>query len=148
MELRRILLVEDEANDIELVLEAFKQHNLANEVMIARDGEEALDLLYRRGRFATLPEGNPAFILLDLKMPRVGGLDVLRQIRAEENLKLIPVIIMTTSREEQDLVRTYELSANAYVVKPVDFEQFIEAIREIGLFWGVLNEPPPGSVGG
>ncbi len=145
MELRRILLVEDNTHDVELTLTAFKRHNLANEVMLARDGEEALDLLHRRGKFEALPNGNPELILLDLKMPKVDGLEVLQQIRADEKLKLIPVIILTTSREEQDIIRSYELGVNAYVVKPVDFKQFVEAVREIGLFWAVLNEPPPGS---
>jgi CheY-like chemotaxis protein len=146
MELRRILLVEDDPNDVELTLTAFGKHNLANEVMVARDGEEALDLLCRRGKFEGLPEGNPELILLDLKMPKVDGLEVLRRIRADENLRLIPVIVLTTSREEQDIVQSYDLGVNAYVVKPVDFEQFVEAVREIGLFWAVLNEPPPGSL--
>jgi len=146
MELRRILLVEDDPRDVELTLTAFEKHNLANEVMVTRDGEEALDLLHRRGTFEALPNGNPELILLDLKMPKVDGLEVLRQIRANENLKLIPVIVLTTSREEQDIIQSYKLGVNAYVVKPVDFDQFVEAVREIGLFWAVLNEPPPGSL--
>ncbi len=146
MELRRILLVEDDPNDVELTLTAFEKNNLANEVMVVRGGEEALDLLHRRGKFETLPVGNPELILLDLKMPKVDGLEVLRQIRKGEKLKLIPVIVLTTSREERDVIESYELGVNAYVVKPVDFEQFVEAVREIGLFWAVLNEPPPGSL--
>jgi CheY-like chemotaxis protein len=146
MELKRILLVEDSANDVELTLEAFAKHNLANEVMVARDGEEALDLLWRRGKYEALPAGNPQLILLDLKMPKVDGLEVLRQIRADEKLKLIPVIVLTTSNEQRDVVRSYELGVNAFVVKPVDFVQFVEAVREIGMFWAVLNEPPPGTI--
>jgi CheY-like chemotaxis protein len=146
MELKRILLVEDDPNDIELTLKAFEKNNLANEVMVAHDGEEALDLLRRRGKFEDLPDGNPEIILLDLKMPKVDGLEVLREIRADDNLKFIPVIVLTTSREERDVVESYKLGVNAYVVKPVDFEQFVEAVREIGLFWAVLNEPPPGTL--
>lgn len=146
MELKRILLVEDDPRDIELTLEAFKKHSLANEIMVAHDGEEALDLLHRRGKFETLPAGNPALILLDLKMPKVDGLEVLREIRADDNLKLIPVIVLTTSREQRDVVESYNLGVNAYVVKPVGFEEFVEAVREIGLFWAVLNEPPPGTM--
>ena len=146
MELKRILLVEDDPNDVELTLTAFEKNNLTNEVMVARDGEEALDLLHRRGTFESVPAGNPELILLDLKMPKVNGLEVLRQVRANEKLKLIPVIVLTTSHEERDVIESYELGVNAYVVKPVDFEQFVEAVREIGLFWAVLNEPPPGSL--
>jgi CheY-like chemotaxis protein len=146
MELRRILLVEDDTNDVELTLKAFGEHNLANEVMVTRDGEEALDLLHRRGKYKNLPEGNPELILLDLKMPKVDGLEVLRHIRADEKLKLIPTIILTTSREEKDIIDSYNLGVNAYVVKPVGFEEFVEAVRELGLFWAVLNEPPPGSM--
>ena len=146
VELKRILLVEDSANDVELTLAAFAKHNLVNEVMVVRDGEEALDLLCRRGKYEVLPAGNPELILLDLKMPKVDGLEVLRQVRANEKLKLIPVIVLTTSSEQQDIIQSYELGVNAFVVKPVDFEQFVEAVREIGLFWAVLNQPPPGSI--
>ena len=145
-ELKRILLVEDEINDVELTLSALSEHNLANDVLVTRDGEEALDFLFRRGEFEDLPPGNPAVILLDLKMPKVDGLEVLRQIRANQNLKLIPVIILTSSREEQDIIDSYELGVNAYVVKPVDFHQFIDAVKELGLFWALFNEPPPGCV--
>ncbi|NIA13612.1 MAG: response regulator [Nitrospiraceae bacterium] len=143
MELKRILLVEDDPRDIELTIEAFETHSLANEIMIAHDGAEALDLLQRRGKFETMPGGNPALILLDLKMPKVDGLEVLRAVRADDNLKLIPVIVLTTSREERDIIESYNLGVNAYVLKPVGFEEFVEAVREIGLFWAVLNEPPP-----
>lgn len=146
MELKRILLVEDDPRDIELTLDAFETHNLANEIMVAHDGEEALHLLRRQGKFEELPGGNPALILLDLKMPKVDGLEVLRAIRADDTLKLIPVIVLTTSREERDVIESYRLGVNAYVVKPVDFDQFVEAVREIGLFWAVLNEPPPGTM--
>ncbi len=145
-QIKPILLVEDDPRDVELTLAAFEQHNLANEVMVARDGEEAMDLLFRRGKYQELPSGNPVLILLDINMPKVDGLEVLRQIRADEKLKLIPVVVLTTSREQRDVIRSYNLGVNAYVVKPVGFEQFVEAVREIRLFWGVLNEPPPGSV--
>jgi CheY-like chemotaxis protein len=145
-ELKQILLVEDDINDVELTLAALEEHNLANEVFVVRDGEEALDLLFRRNTYENLPPGNPCVILLDLKMPKVDGLEVLRQIRADENLKLIPVIMLTSSREESDLVTSYELGVSAYVVKPVDFSQFVDAVKKLGLFWAVLNVPPPGCV--
>ncbi|HTR44954.1 MAG TPA: response regulator [Thermodesulfovibrionales bacterium] len=143
-ELNRILLVEDDPNDVELTLSGLAEYNLANEVVIAQDGEEALDYLFRRGKFASRPGGNPAVVLLDLKLPKVGGLEVLRSMKGDENLKLVPVVILTSSREERDMVEGYELGTNAYVVKPVDFHQFVEAIRLIGAFWAVVNEPPPG----
>jgi CheY-like chemotaxis protein len=146
MQLRRILIVEDDPNDLELTLEAFEQNGLYNEITTARNGLEALDILLRRGEYADLPPGNPALVLLDLKMPKVDGLEVLRTIRSSPTLKLIPVIILTTSREEKDIVESYNLSVNAYVVKPVGFENFVEAVRELGLFWAVLNEAPPGSI--
>lgn len=145
-DIKRILLAEDNANDVELTLTALADSNLANEVVVARDGAEALDYLYQRGRYAARPPGNPAVVLLDLKMPRVDGLEVLRQVKADPDLKAIPVVVLTSSREELDLVRSYELGANAYVVKPVDFHEFLGAIKELGVFWAVLNEPPPGSV--
>jgi CheY-like chemotaxis protein len=144
--LKRILLVDDDANDVELTLSALAEYNLANEVLIAGDGQEALDYLYCRDKFAGRPLENPAVILLDLKLPRVDGLDVLRCIRADENLRMIPVVILTSSREEKDLVDGYRLGTNAYVVKPVDFHDFVDAIKHIGLFWSVINEPPPGSL--
>ena len=137
----KILLAEDNPN--ELSLEALGEYNLANEVIVVRDGSEALDYLYYRGNFSNRINGNPAVILLDIKMPKVNGLEVLKQIREDENLKTIPVVILTSSREERDLVVSYNLGVNAYVVKPVDFQQFITAVKEIGLFWAVINEPPP-----
>ncbi len=144
--IKRILLVDDDPNDVELTLTSLEKHHLANEVMVAHDGEEALDILFRRGDYQDLPDGNPTAVLLDLKMPKVDGLEVLRQLRANEKTKLIPVVVLTTSREEKDIVESYRLGVNAYVVKPVDFLKFTEAVREIGLFWVVVNEPPPGSV--
>jgi len=143
--LKRILLVEDDPKDVELTLAGLAEYNLANEVMVARDGEEALDYLYRRGKHATRANGNPAVMLLDLKLPKVNGFEVLEQIRADENMKIIPVVILTSSHEERDLVRGYKLGVNAYVVKPVEFHQFVNAIKELGVFWAVINEPPPGS---
>ena len=143
--LRRILLVEDSARDAELVLEAFGTHHLANEVFHVRDGAEALDYLHRRGSFADRSNAHPALVLLDLKMPKVDGLEVLREMKAAAELKMIPVVIMTSSREEQDVVNSYQLGVNAYVVKPVRFHAFIDAVRQLGIFWVVVNEPPPGS---
>jgi len=141
--LRPILLVEDSLKDIELVLAALKKNNFANEVMVARDGEEAVDFLYRRGRFEGRAEVLPIVILLDLKMPKKDGLEVLREIKADEALKVIPVVMLTSSREEADLVRSYRLGVNAYVVKPVGFQEFVDAIKQTGMFWAVINEPPP-----
>jgi CheY-like chemotaxis protein len=146
-ELRRILLVEDDPRDVELVLIALEEYNLANEVVVANDGEEALDYLYCRGNFQTRPLGNPAVVLLDLKLPKVNGLEVLQQIRSDEKLRMIPVVVVTSSREERDLVESYKLGVNAYVVKPVNFHEFVDAVKELGAFWGVINEPPPGSIG-
>ncbi len=145
IELKKILLVEDNPNDVELTLEALGEHNLANIVEVARDGEEALDYLYRRGKFASRQPGNPVVILLDLKLPKVDGHEVLRTIRADDKLRLIPVVILTSSREEQDLVQGYQNGANAYVVKPVDFHEFLDAMKTFGVFWAVLNEAPPSS---
>ncbi len=141
----RILLAEDSLQDAELTTEALTSHNLANEVVHVRDGAEALDYLYRRGSFAGRVNGQPAVVLLDLKMPRVEGLEVLRQIKSDPDLKLIPVVVMTSSREEQDVVNSYQLGVNAYVVKPVKFNEFADAVRQLGVFWAILNEPPPGS---
>lgn len=143
-ELKRIVLAEDNPNDVELTLAALSEINLANEVVVVRDGAEALDYLYQRNMFADRLPGNPAVLLLDLKMPKVDGLDVLRAIKAEESLRSIPVVMLTSSREEQDLVRSYQLGVNAYVVKPVEFRSFIDAVRQLGAFWAVINEPPPG----
>jgi CheY-like chemotaxis protein len=144
--LGRILLVEDDPKDVELTLTALEEYKLANEVVIARDGEEALDYLYRRGNFATRSTDNPAVLLLDLKLPKVDGLEVLQQIKADPKLKLIPVVVLTSSHEERDMVTSYKLGVNAYVVKPVDFHEFVNAVKELGIFWALVNEPPPGSV--
>jgi CheY-like chemotaxis protein len=145
-ELKRVLFAEDSENDVELTLTALKENRLANEVVVVRDGVEALDYLYRRGQFQSRPAGNPAVVLLDLKMPRVDGLGVLRTMRSDQSLRAIPVVILTSSREERDLIESYELGVNGYVVKPVKFQQFVDAVKTLGLFWAVLNEPPPGSI--
>ena len=139
-------MVEDDSKDVELTLTALEEYNLANEVVVVRDGEEALDYLYYRGDFKTRGEDNPAVMLLDLKLPKVNGLEVLKQIKSDENLKLIPVVVLTSSKEEKDMVASYQLGVNAYVVKPVDFHEFVNAIKELGVFWAVINEPPPGSL--
>jgi len=144
--LGRILLVEDDPKDIDLTLRALDQYKLANEVVVARDGEEALDYLFCRGEFERRDRQNPAVLLLDLKLPQVDGLEVLQQIRSDDKLKMIPVVVLTSSREEKDVVASYKLGVNAYVVKPVDFHEFVEAIKELGVFWALINEPPPGSV--
>lgn len=141
-DVRRILLAEDNPNDVELTLAALEEHNLANEVIVTRDGTEALDYLYRRGEFKMREDCNPTVILLDLKMPKVDGLEVLRQIKSDPLLKAIPVVILTSSREERDVIESYELGVNAYVVKPVEFHEFVDAIKELGLFWGILNITP------
>jgi CheY-like chemotaxis protein len=143
--LKRILLAEDNERDVELTLAALEEHNLANEVVVARDGAEALDYLYGRGKFADHANGLPVVALLDLKMPKVDGLEVLRQIRNDPALKHMPVVMVTSSREEQDLIHSYELGVNAYVVKPVDFQKFVESVKQIGVFWAIINEPPPGT---
>lgn len=142
-ELRRILRAEDSANDIELTLAALSEHRLANHVDVTRDGAEALDYLYRRGTRAARAPGNPAVLLLDLKMPKVDGLEVLRQVKTDPDLKTIPVVMLTSSRQEGDLLRSYELGVNAYVVKPVEFADFMGAIRHLGGFWDLINEAPP-----
>ena len=144
--LGRILIVEDDPNDVELTLTALGEYNLANEVVVVRDGQQALDYLYCRGEFRTRPNDNPAVMLLDLKLPRVDGLEVLQQVKADERLRMIPVVVLTSSHEEKDKMRSYKLGVNAYVVKPVDFHEFVNAVRELGVFWAVINEPPPGSV--
>jgi CheY-like chemotaxis protein len=144
--LGRILLVEDDPKDVELTLTALEEYNLANEVIVASDGEEALEYLYSRGKFKTRSNGNPSVMLLDLKLPKVDGLEVLKQIKSEEKLRMIPVVVLTSSKEERDMVASYRLGVNAYVVKPVDFHEFVNAIKELGVFWAVINEPPPGSV--
>jgi DNA-binding response OmpR family regulator len=144
--LGRILMVEDDPKDVELTLTALDEYNLANEVVVTRDGEEALDYLYCRGNFSTRSNDNPAVLLLDLKLPKVDGLEVLQQIRSDEKLKFIPVVVLTSSHEEKDMVASYKLGVNAYVVKPVDFHEFVNAIKELGVFWAVINQPPPGSI--
>ena len=144
--LGRILMVEDDAKDVELTMTALEDFNLANEVIVTRDGEKALDYLYCRGEFAARDCENPAVILLDLKLPKVDGLEILRQVKTDENLRMIPIVVLTSSKEEKDMVASYKLGVNAYVVKPVDFHDFVNAIRELGAFWAVINEPPPGSV--
>ena len=144
--LKRILLAEDNENDVELTLAALGEHNLANEVIVVRDGAEALDYLFCRGKYAGHANGLPVVVMLDLKMPKVDGLEVLNQMRANQELRHVPVVMVTSSREEQDLVRSYQLGVNAYVVKPVDFQQFVASIKQIGFFWAVINEPPPGAL--
>jgi CheY-like chemotaxis protein len=144
--LARILIVEDDPNDLELTLTALVEYNMANEIVIARDGQQALDYLYRRGEFDARSTDNPAVMLLDLKLPKVSGLEVLQQIKSDEHLKMIPVVVLTSSHEEKDMLRSYSLGVNAYVVKPVDFHAFVNAVKELGVFWAVVNEPPPGSV--
>jgi CheY-like chemotaxis protein len=141
--LRPILLVEDNALDVELSTSALREANIVNDVVVARDGVEALDYLLRRGPHAERTGGDPAVVFLDLKMPRVDGEDVLREIRGDPALHLLPVVVLTSSREEQDLLSIYNLGANAYVVKPVDFEKFVTTVSKLGFFWAVLNEPPP-----
>lgn len=144
-ELRRILMVEDDVNDVELALTALAEYNLANEVVVVHDGEEALDFLHCRGDYKMRLPGNPAVVLLDLKLPKIDGIELLRQVKSDENLKEIPVVVLTSSREDTDLAECYKLGANAYVVKPVDFQQFVEAVKQLGAFWAVINEPPPRS---
>jgi CheY-like chemotaxis protein len=146
MELKRILLVEDSINDVELILTSLAEYHLGNEVIVVRDGEEALDYLYRRGVYRLRREGNPVVVLLDLKLPKVDGIEVLTQLKADHSLRVVPVVVLTSSREEQDLSRCYELGTNAYVVKPIDFHEFVDVIRSLGLFWAIINEPPPGSI--
>ena len=139
-------MVEDDPKDVELSLTALEEYNLANEVVVARDGEEALDYLYCRGKFKDRPDGNPAVLLLDLKLPKVNGMEVLQQIKSDAKLMMIPVVVLTSSHEEKDMVASYKLGVNAYVVKPVDFHEFVNAVRELGVFWAIINEPPPGSL--
>jgi CheY-like chemotaxis protein len=141
--LKRILLVEDDPKDVELTLAALAENKLANEVAVARDGVEALDYLYRRGSFAQRPAGNPVVILLDLKMPRMNGMQVLQQIKEDEQLRLIPVVVLTSSCESMDLQECYRLGINAYVVKPVRFAEFIDAVKQTGIFWALINQAPP-----
>jgi CheY-like chemotaxis protein len=142
-DLKRIVLAEDNANDVELTLAALRENHVLNEVTVVRDGAEALDYLHRRNGYASRVGGNPALLLLDLKMPKVDGVEVLRQVKSDPALRTIPVVVLTSSREEQDLIRTYDLGVNAYVVKPVDFHEFIDAVKLLGGFWAVVNETPP-----
>jgi DNA-binding response OmpR family regulator len=144
--LGRILMVEDDPKDVELTLTALEEYNLANEVIVTRDGEQALDYLHCCGEYKTRSSGNPAVMLLDLKLPKVDGLEVLKQIKSDTELRMIPVVVLTSSKEEKDMVASYKLGVNAYVVKPVDFHEFVNAIKELGVFWAVINEPPPGSI--
>jgi CheY-like chemotaxis protein len=141
----RILFAEDNKHDVEMTLEAFAEHHITNEVVVVSDGAEALDYLYARGRFQGRPGGHPIVVLLDLKMPRVDGLDVLRTIKQDAQLRAIPVVMLTSSREEQDLVRSYQLGVNAYIVKPVGVPAFIDAVKQLGVFWSIHNVPPPGA---
>ncbi|HEV3279936.1 MAG TPA: response regulator [Terriglobia bacterium] len=139
-------MVEDDPKDVELTLTALEEYNLANDVVVTSDGEEVLDYLYCRGNFASRSDGNPAVLLLDLKLPKVDGLEVLQRIKSDANLKTIPVVVLTSSHEEKDMVASYRLGVNAYVVKPVDFHEFVNAVKELGMFWAIINQPPPGSV--
>lgn len=145
-DLKRILLVEDNANDVEMTLSALEENHLANEVVVVRDGAEALNYLYRRGVFKMRAPGLPAVVLLDIKLPKVDGLEVLRQVKSDPDLRTVPVVMLTSSGEEQDLLKSYNLGVNAYVVKPVDFNEFVRALNQLGLFWAVVNKPPPGSL--
>lgn len=142
IELKRILLVEDNPNDIELTLEALAEHNLANRVVVLNDGVEAMEYLHYEGPFKNRERGNPAVILLDIKMPRMDGIEVLQSIKNNPELKRIPVVMLTSSREEPDLLKCYDLGVNAYVVKPVNFKDFFEAVKRLGIFWAVINELP------
>jgi len=144
--LKPILLVEDDKRDLELTLVALERSQLANEVIVLRDGAQALDYLLREGEFRSRDEGNPAVVLLDLKLPKVNGLEVLQKVRATPAMRSMPIVMLTSSQEESDVVKSYELGVNAYVVKPVEFKQFVAAIADLGVFWAVLNEPPPGSM--
>lgn len=147
MKAKEILLAEDDPKDVELTLAALREYNLVNRIVVARDGVEALDYLCQRGQFANRPEGHPAVVLLDLKMPKVDGLEVLRQVKSDPALKTIPIVVLTSSRQEQDIVESYNLGVNAYVVKPVAFDKFVEVVRQIGLFWVLMNEVPPDKIG-
>jgi CheY-like chemotaxis protein len=143
IDLRTILLAEDNPKDVELTLEALSENNLANHIITVKDGVEAMDYLRCEGKFKQRNKGNPAVLLLDIKMPRMDGIEVLKAIRGDSKLKMLPVVMLTSSREESDLIKSYELGVNAYVVKPVDFKKFIDAVKQIGVFWALLNELPP-----
>jgi CheY-like chemotaxis protein len=142
-ELRTILLAEDNPKDVELTLEALSEHNFANQVTVVKDGVEAMEYLRCEGKYKLRTQGNPAVVLLDIKMPRMDGIEVLKAVRSDPTLKMLPIVMLTSSREEPDLKKCYELGANAYVVKPVDFQDFIEAVKQVGIFWAVINEIPP-----
>jgi len=142
-DLRHILLAEDNQNDIELTLMALREGHIANDVVVVRNGEEALDYIFRRGVYSGRSGGNPSVVLLDLKMPKVDGLEVLEQIRSNESTKRMPVVVLTSSGQESDLMRSYDHGANAYVVKPVEFTEFVEAVKNTSVFWAIVNEPPP-----
>lgn len=144
-DLKPILLVEDNPNDVELTLAALARSHLANEVVVVRDGAEAIDYLSRVNSFASRPPGLPAVVMLDLKLPKIDGLQVLDKIKQSPELRALPVVMVTSSREERDLIQSYQLGVNAYVVKPVSFNEFVDVIQDLGVFWAVLNEPPPGS---
>ena len=141
--LKNILLVEDDPQDVKLTLAALEEHHLANQIKVVNNGAEALDYLYRRGKFDSRAAGNPILVLLDLKMPKVSGLEVLKTIKADAQLKIIPVVVLSSSRETPDLVQCYQHGVNAYVVKPVDFGEFVNAVKQLGIFWAAVNEPPP-----
>jgi len=143
--IKRILFVEDNLNDVELTLAALDEYALANEVFVVKDGAEALDYLYRRNKYAERPPGLPVVVLLDVKLPKIDGLEVLRRMRSDPTLRMIPVVMLSSSREEQDLIQSYALGTSAYVVNPVDFSEFAATIKQLGLFWGIINEPPPGT---
>jgi CheY-like chemotaxis protein len=143
---KRILLVDDDPNDVELTVAALSEHKLNAEIKDVADGAQALDYLHRRGAYAAEPPGHPSVILLDIKMPKVDGLTVLRRIRSDAKLWMIPIVMFTSSREERDLMRSYQLGANAYVVKPLEYVEFMDALKEVGVFWGLINEPPPDSL--
>jgi len=143
VELRMILLAEDNPKDVELTLEALAEHNLSNNVVVVRDGVETMEYLRLEGKYKLRKPGNPAVLLLDMKMPRMDGIEVLKAVRGDAALKLLPVVMLTSSREEQDLIKSYQLGVNAYVVKPVDFKDFIEAVKQLGIFWALINEVPP-----
>ncbi|MFG1396175.1 response regulator [Roseixanthobacter pseudopolyaromaticivorans] len=144
--LRPILLVEDNPADVELTLAALNKTKLANEIVVARDGVEALDFIFAEGAYAERAGGHPAVVLLDLKLPKVDGLEVLERVKRHPKYRAIPIVMLTSSREESDIVRSYQFGVNSFVVKPVEFNQFFQAIRDLGVFWAVLNEPPPGDL--
>jgi CheY-like chemotaxis protein len=145
--IKHILIAEDDPRDLQLTMAALEEYNMANKVSVVSDGAEALDYLYCRGKYSMRPPGNPVAMLLDLKMPKMGGIEVLKTVKADENLKSIPIIVLTSSREDPDLVECYNNGVNAYVVKPVDFSEFMNAVKQLGVFWMAVNEPPPHHAG-